>query len=214
MLITSWKARSTLIQSSWPGQALGKRSEATVFNAGFGGRGICKILFLQRTDKWQYLSGTSLRGGPSSRSGVQVAGKRSSPWGCPSAPAPAAGERPTLPPFRQSGSTCSEGLCPASPPFFLFPAAFVGACLALAVSGQPAVLRQSAALGQLSSPREEGRGDFLWATSAFLRRLLPSSFSRFEAAWQGPGSFRQVSCGSSSAASWLLVSLPLLLHRP
>lgn len=46
----------------------------------FGGRGICKIIFLQRTAKYQYLSGTALRGGlQSSRSSTQTARKHSSP---------------------------------------------------------------------------------------------------------------------------------------
>lgn len=95
--------------------------------------------------------------------------------------------------------------------FPFFSAALVCMCLALAVSGHWAVLQQSAALGRLASPREEGWRHFLWVTSAFLWGLLASLSSCFKAAWQRSGSFLQVSCGSSS---WLLISLPLLLYKP
>lgn len=143
-----------------------------------------------------------------------MAWKHSSSCGCWLTPAPAKVSSPswTEPhwaPYGQPGSACLEGLVSAFP---LFSSALV--CMCLTVNGHPAALQRSAVPGQLISPREERQGHFLRATSAFICGLLASSFSCFKAAWQWAESFRHGSSGSSITASWLLISLILLLHKP
>lgn len=167
----------------------------TVFNTVFGERGICKILCLQRTDKQQYLSGMWLW---SSRSRAQRAGNHSSSRGCRAAPVPAAGEQVGT--LRTAWRCLLEGAASCFPPF--------PCCLCLLCQQR----RSRAPCWGRSLGR--GMGTLDMVTSAFLWRLLTSSFSCFKAAWPGAGSLQQVPRGSSSAASWLLLSLPLWLHKP